>query len=826
LAPFFVLPLMRFQNVLRRLARSPMFTIVTVMTLAIGIGANTAIFSVIEGILLKPLPYPHPEDLIAVDHTAPGVNMADAGSAPFLYFTYRDESRTFQDIGMWENETVSVTGLAEPEQVTCVDVTESVLPILGAQPVLGRSFSAQDTTPGAPETAILSNAYWQARLGGDASAIGKRIMLDGRAREIIGVLPKDFRFLNLKPSLILPLRLDRNKTFLGNFGDRNVARLKPGVTLDQATADVTRMIPIALQKFPPYPGYNVSMFISARLGPNLQPLKQQLVGDIGKVLWVLMGTIGIVLLIACANVANLVLVRADGRQQELAIRAALGAGWGQIARELLVESLTLGALGGAFGLALAYGALRLLLTIAPGHLPRLEEISIDPAVLLFTLAISLLAGLLFGSLPVMKYRGPQLASALRAGGRSLSQNKERHRARSVLVVVQIALALVLLITSGLMIRTFRALKQVQPGFTRPEAVQTLFISIPRAQVPDPVQVVRMEQDIIDKIAAIPGVSSVALSNSIPMDGQGWHDPLFAQDYAYAESQIPPLRSFKSVSPGLLKTMGIGLIAGRDFTWTDLYDRRPVMMISENMARELWKNPQAALGKRLRESTKAPWREVVGVFGDQRENGLDQAAPTMAFWPILMSDFQGEAIFARRTLAYVIRTDRAGSGSLLKEVQQAVWSVNANLPLANVRTLQEIYDKSLARTSFTLVMLAIAGGMALLIGVVGIFGVISYSVSQRTREIGIRIALGARREELLRMFVAHGLTLAAIGVGCGLAAAAALTRLMSSLLFEVRAIDPLTYGAVSAVLIGAAALASYLPALRATSVDPVEALRAE
>jgi predicted permease len=817
---------MRFKNILRRLARSPMFTGVTIITLAIGIGANTAIFSVIEGILLKPLPYSHPEDLIEVNHSAPGVNLPDAGMAPFLYFTYRDEGRSFEDIGMWDSHNYSITGPAEPEEVRGVEVTSALLPVLGAQPMLGRTFSLNDDSPGTPETVILMNAYWQARFGGDTSVIGRRIMVDGRPREIIGVMPRDFRFLDRKPALFLPTQLDRSKIFLGNFGYRAIARLKLSVSLDQASADVTRMVPISLQKFPAYPGFTPGMFISARLGPKLEPLKQALVGDIGKVLWVLMGTIGIVLLIACANVANLVLVRADARQQELAIRAALGADWSQIARELLLESLALGALGGALGLVFAYGALRLLVAMAPAHLPRLEEISIDAPVLLFTLAISLLAGLLFGALPVIKYRGPQLASALRAGGRGMSQSKDRHRARGVLVVVQIALALVLLISSGLMIRTFQALKQVQPGFTQPESVQTLFVGIPKAQVEDPVQTVHMEQDILDKIAAIPGVSSVALSSAIPMDDSGWHDVLFAQDHPYAETQIPPLRSFRNASPGLQKTMGTPMVAGRDFTWTDIYERRKVAMVSENLARELWKDPQLALGKQVRETLKSPWREVVGVFGDRREDGLDHPAPAMICLPILMSDFQGAPISVRRTLAYVIRTGRAGSGSLIKEIQSAVWSINPNLPVANVRTLQEMYDKSLARTSFTLVMLAIAGGMALLIGVVGIYGVISYSVSQRTREIGIRIALGARREELVRMFVGQGLMLAAIGVACGLAAAVALTRLMSSLLFAVSAIDPLTYAAVSAVLIGAAMIASYLPAIRATGVNPVEALRAE
>jgi putative ABC transport system permease protein len=817
---------MRFKHIVRRLMHVPMFTGIAVVTLAIGIGANAAIFSVIEGVLLKPLPYPRPEELVQIDHAAPGVNISNAGMAPFLYFTYRDETRTFQDIGMWRPDTLSLTGLAEPEQVPGLDVTDAVLPLLGVRPLLGRMFSQKDDSPGSPETVILTYGYWRSKFGGDVSVIGRRILLDGRAREVIGVMPERFRFLDLKPALILPMQMNRNKVFLGNFSFSALARLKPGVTIAQANGDVARMISIALRKFPPFPGFTAKMFEEARLGPSLRPLKESLIGDIRSLLWVLMGTIGAVLLIACANVANLLLVRAEGRQQELAIRAALGAGWGQIARELLLESAALGVSGGVLGLGLAYGALHSLVALAPANLPRLDEIAIDGPVLLFTLAIALVAGVLFGLIPVIKYAGPHLGTALRAGGRTVSGSRERHRARNTLVVVQVALALVLLISSGLMMRTFQALRNVPTGFIKPEELQTLRIFIPESQVRDPVRVVRMEQDIMNKVAAIPGVLSIGLTSLVPMTSQGWHDPIWADDRVYGETQIPPIRTFKFVSPGLLETMGNRLVAGRDFTWTDVYDKRPVAMVSENLARELWGNPGAAIGKRIRERLKAPWREVIGVISDERDEGVNVKAPAIALWPMLMDDFSGDPIFMQRTLAYVIRSSRTGSRGFLNEISQAVWSVNPNLPLASVRTLQEIYDRSLARTSFTVVMLAIAGAMALLLGLAGIYGVISYSVSQRTREIGIRLALGARNKEVTRMFVGHGLGLAGIGIGCGLVAAVALTRVMSSLLFDVSPVDPPTYAAVSLGLVATAVLASYVPALRATSVDPVVALRAE
>ena len=803
-----------------------MFTLTTVLTLALGIGANAAIFSVLQGILLKPLHYADADRLIAVNHTAPGVDIPRAGIAPFLYFTYHEQSRTLDDVGIYNSDDVSITGVAEPEQVRALNVTQTVLPILGVQPALGRMFSRQDDAPGSPRTALISYGYWQRRFGAQPSAVGRRIQVDGNAVEIIGVLPAGFRFLDRNVDLFRPLQYDRSKTFLGNFSFDGVARLKPGVDIARVNTELARLIPVAIESFPPFPGGNKAMFHEAKLAPAPLPLKEELVGDIGKALWVLMGTIGVVLIIACANVANLLLVRTEGRQHELAIRLALGAGWGQIAGALILESVTLAALGGAAGLGLAYGAVRLLAAIAPANLPRLNEIAIDGHVLLFAAAVSLVAAVLFGAAPVWKYAGPHVAQTLRAGGRSLSQSRERHRVRSVLVVVQVGLALLLLIGSGLMIRTFQALRTVQPGFTHPEEIQTLRIDIPRTKIKDEVQVVRMYQGMLDKVAAVPGVESAAFTTRIPLDRTGWHDPVYAEDHAYTEGKLPPIRTYKFFSPGVVKTMGSTLVAGREFTWTDLYEKRQVAMVSENLARELWHDPSTAVGKRIRSLIGDGWREVVGVVADERTDGVDQKAPATAIWPALMDKFNADKAFVTRSVAIVIRSRRTGTNGFLDEVRRAVWSVNPNLPLYNVRTMEEIYRKSLARTSFTLVMLAIAGAMALLLGVIGIYGVISYSVSQRAREIGIRMALGSSQGDITRMFVAHGLRLAAIGTLCGLGAAAACTRLMKSLLFEISPLDPVTFTGVPLALVAAALLASYLPALGAALVDPVESLRAE
>jgi len=817
----------QLKQVLRRLARAPMFTAIALITLAAGVGANTLVFSVLEGVLLKPLPYPKPDELVGVWHTAPGIQIKDLDMSPSDYFIYREQNKTLQDIGMYHDDSVSVTGVAEPEQVDALRVTDGTLPLLGIPPMLGHSFTKQDDSPGAPETVMLTYGYWRRKFGGDPSAIGRNIIVDGKSRQIIGVLPQRFRFLDKDdPAVITPFQFDRNKANLGNFSYEGLARLKPGVTLEQVNADVARMLPIVMTSFPAPPGFSIKLFEDAHIGPNVRPLKRDVVGDVGSVLWVLMGSISMVLLIACANVANLLLVRVEGRRQELAVRAALGAGRGRIAADLLLESVILGLLGSTIGLGLAYGALRILAAIAPAGLPRIREIGIDGHVLLFTLLISLLASVLFASIPIFKYAGVRLSTGIREGGRTLSQSKEQHRARSVLVVVQVALALVLLICSGLMIRTFRALTNINPGFTGPAALQTFRISIVSALAKEDEKVVRMEEEISHRLAAIPGVSSVAIASKLPMTGQGWTDPIFVEDQTYAEGQLPPLRRFKFVSPGYLDTLGTRLAAGREITWNDTYKKIPVAMVSENMAREQWHDPSAALGKRIRVSTKDDWREIIGVVADVYEDGVSKPATTSVYWPLMMDHFESDDSFAFRDVVFVIRSFRTGSESFLNEVRQAVWSVNPNLPLAVVHPLDFFYKRSMARTSFTLIMLGVAGCMALLLGVVGIYGVIAYSVSQRTREIGIRMALGAQQQTLTRMFVRHGLSLTAIGVACGLVVAIFVMRLMSSLLFKVSSVDPVAYGVASIGLVAIAFLASYLPSRRASTVDPVEALRAE
>ena len=808
----------------RALRRAPVFTLVAALTLALGIGATTAVFTVVHGVLIKPLPFRDSDALVSLKHTSKDVGAGPpVGMCLSLLVTYTRENRSFEQLGVWSRGSEHITDGVLPEEVTTLNVSVGTLRALGIQPAMGRWFSEEDHAPGSPETVILMDGYWGRRFGRDPAVIGQQVAVDSRPRVVVGVMPASFRFLDETPDLVLPVRIDPGTLTLGGFNYEGLARLAPGVTVEQASTDIGRMLPLWLEAWPSFPGIDRSAF--GQITPLVRPLKQELVGNVGDMLWVLMGTIGMVLVIACANVANLVLVRAQGRHHELAIQAALGAGRGRLARQRLVESLVLGLLGGTLGLLLASAGLSVLSTIGPASIPRLHEITLDPTVLILTLVLSLSSALLVASIPVAKFGSRRLAPTLRASGRGSSDSQERNRARNILVVVQVALALILLVGSGLMVRTFLALRAVPPGFTDPDYVQLVRVTISEAQIGDPERVLRLQRDMLDRLATIPGVTDVSFTGNVPMAGERSRSSIYREDVPIADPRAP-LRWFRFVAPGYFQTIGTRLVTGRDFTWVDLEGRRPVAVISENLARELWREPRAALGKRIREGAGSPWREVVGVVADVYDDGVHRQAPSIVYWPSFMETFLGQPFNVRRTVTFAMRSSRAGSESLLTQVRDAISSVKADVPLTRVRTLGDVYGRSLAATSFALVMLAIAAAMALLLGIIGIYGVIAYAVTQRTREIGIRAALGASRRELEAMFVRRGVTLALAGVACGLAGAAALTKLMASLLFGTSPLDPTIYLLVSLGLVGIAALASYVPARGASRVDPVQTLRGE
>ena len=790
----------------RALRARPAFALAACLTLALGIGASSAIFSVVYGVLLKPLPFAEPERLVSILHTIPG---GGRNHGPATYFTYRDNQRVYEDVGVWERNEVTITGRGDPERVEVLTVSDATLPLLRVQPIRGRVFGKEDDLPGRPRRVILTHGYWQRRFGGADSAIGSVLNVDGLPAEVIGVLPASFKFLRSNAALLLPQQLDRPSANSMEFDFQVLARLKPGVTLRQANADIARMIPML-----PKPHDALQM------QPNVRPLVAEVIGDIEDILWIVFGAVGVVLLIACGNVANLFLIRAEGRQQELAMRAALGANRGRIGWVLIAESGLLALAAGALGVALAKATIVLLRRMAPAQLPRVDEIGIDPAVLFFALTISIVSAAAFGFIAVLRFGKPNI-TALKEGGRSASDGRGRHRTRNALVVAQVALALTLMIVSGLMIRTFVEMRQVQPGFTRPEDVQTFRIAIPEGLISDPLRVARTHETVAERLTRVPGVMSVGISSSITMDGEDNGNPLEAEGAPpIPAGTLAQLYRYKSFAPGYFETMGIRLTAGRSITWTEMYEQRPVIVISETLAREFWGQPGRAVGKRVRPTDKHPWREVIGVASDERDDGLNHPATPIVYWPMV------NGVYERQSFAYAVRSERAGTAAFQRELKEAVWSVNPNLPLSDVQTLVEIEARSMAQTSFTMVILGIAASVALLLGVVGIYGVIAYVAAQRTREIGIRIALGAQIGEVRRMFLRRGLLLTAAGIALGIAAALAVTRVLSALLFGVGATDPLTYVAVSGVLAVVALGAMYLPARRASRVDPIIALRAD
>jgi putative ABC transport system permease protein len=795
------------------------FTAAALLMLALGIGATTAIFSVVNAVLIKPLPYADSDALVNIVHNVNGSDLAYFSDV--IYLAYADNNQTFDGFGVWSASTATVTGGGMPEQVRTLTVSREVLPVLGMQPALGRWFAQADGAE-ADNSVILTDGFWQRRLGGDRTALDRPLIVNGSPHQVIGVMPPAFQFGG-ESDLIVLQRIRRPGS--RGFGHQGIARLKPGVTIDQANADINRMIPLWQKDTGPN---------RSRFAGSLRPLKQDIVGNIGPALWVILGTIGAVLLMACANVANLLLIRANARRQEFAIRAALGASRAGVARSLLVESLLLGLAGGALGLLIAYGAQRVLLAIEPANLPRLDEISINAQVLAFTVVVSIACGLVFGLI----YAGAAGATGALGAGRTSTQNRERQRIQNTLVTMQIALALVLLVSSGLMIRSFQALRSVEPGFTEPHAVQTFSLFVPASQGTElnleggastaaDEQLARTQQAIVDTLAAIPGVESAAFTSYLSMDPD---TSTRASDALEGEGGDNPKlhvsRQFRFISPGLFEAMGTRLVAGVDFTWTDIYDRRDVAIVSENFARELWGSAQAALGKRIRNG-KSAWYQIVGVSDTIRDNGVDQPPPPMFFLPARHHPrIFGLPGYLQRSVTVLIRTERAATQGFVEQMHEAVWSVNPSLPLAKVRTFGDVYDRSMGRTSFTLVMLAIAGAMAMLLGLGGIYGVVAYAVRLRRREIAIRMALGSQARAIEALFMRRGIMMAIAGVVLGIAGAAATTRVLESLLFGIRPLDPLTFATMPIVLVIAALLATYLPARRALAVDPAETLKSE
>lgn len=804
---------------IRQLIRNPGFTAMSVLALALGIGATSAVFSVVNGVLIRPLPFQDSEGLVAVRQSAPGIGIDQMGLSPGQYFAYRGENHVFEDLGLVSRTYVNVTGLARPERVRALRVTDGTLPLLGVQPVLGRLFTAGDDTPGASPTVILGHEYWQQRFAADPEVIGQSLVVDGTLTEILAVLPERFSYLDFRPDLVVPLQLDPVQATVGGFGFQGVARLRSEVALETVDADLDRVLPLALEQFPG--GATLAIVREWRLASAVVLLKEQLVGNIGERLWLLLGAIGMVLLIACANVANLILVRAERRQPEMAIRAALGAGRRPMIRLFLLEGLSLSICAGTVGLGLAWGGLRLLRSLAPENLPRISEIGLDPTVLICALLTTVLGGLILGLLPVAVYARPNLPICLRPDGNAAAGPGRRRHMRNILAVSQLALAMILLIASGLMVRSVQAIWHVDPGISRPAELLTFTLSLSPDDGADPDSGPRTYEEILRQVDRIPGVVSAGMSSSVPMDQRDYENTVDVED---RPEEVFPTRRNNFISEGYLETIGIPLLAGRSLEWADVHERRSVAVVSESFAREHWGSPTSAIGKRISQDATEGWREIVGVVADVHSVGLDREPWPTVYWPLAVASFWGSDLFMPRTVVYTVRVGKTDPTQIVGQVREAVWSVNPDLPLAAVRTLKEIMDRSAARASFTMVLLSISAVLALVLGIVGLYGVISLSVSNRTREFGLRMAIGARRGQITASVLRQGLALAATGVAIGLAGAPWLTHLMSTLLFGVGPTDATTYGAVSLILTTVALLASYVPARKAASADPMLALR--
>lgn len=774
-------------------------------------------FTLVNGILIQPLPYPEADRLVVMRHAAPGLDMPAADQSEGTFLHYWSRSRVFEDMAVYNENVVSVTdGEGDPERVQVALVSPSFFSTLQIVPVRGRLFTQEDSRPGAPGVVLLSHDLWTRRYGADPGIVGRSVELNRMPKQVVGILPPGFGFPQPETQIWYATELDHAATRLGDLYLSGIGRLKPGVSPEEAEADLDRLIPSLADRY----ADATAMLQDAQLRAIVKPLKEVVVGGIGSALWVLLGGIGFVLLIACANIVNLVLVRAEHRQKEVAVRMALGASRGDIVRYFVTESLVLAILGGVLGLVIADAAVRLLIAFGPENLPRLHEVRIDGRVLAFTAGLAILASLLFGAVPVFR-RGPDPASALKAGGGTA--NSERQRARRLLVASQVALALTLLVGSALMVRSFWNLRNVDPGFD-PEGVLTLELALPYRPYPTYNAAAGFYHRLLEGVRALPGVESAGAVSGLPLVPL----PSFYDEPLAAEGDgVAAVATHNLVTPGYFEALRIPLVEGRAFEPGDRAGGGNPVLVSSTLARRLFPG-ESALGKRVRRAAgaKEPWYTVVGIVGSVPKETVGGGAAEVLYFPVWDQAPGTDYIPNTPThMSVVIRTSLPPA-SLGPAVRRIVRDLDPDLPIANIRTMERIVADTMARTSFTMALLLIAAVVALLLGAVGIYGVISYAVSRRTREIGIRIALGAQAMDVSRLVLRQGTGVVLAGLGAGVLAALALTRFLRVLLFEVSPTDPTTFIVMSLLLLTVALLASYLPARRAARVDPMIALRSE
>ena len=801
----------------RSMIRARAFTLTALVALALGIGGTTAIFSVVNAVLVTPLPLGDPERLVAILHHR------NNPVAPANFIDWRRQSTSFERVGAAEYWSPNITGEGRPEKVQGLRLTTDALMLAGVQPALGRLFAAGEDVPGREYEAVLSWGFWQRRFGADRGILGRAIELDGHAYTVVGVMPPNFDFPLFwahDVQLWAPLALGARGASREAQSLRVLAKLRRGVSLASARAEIGG-ITAGLERA--YPGTNRDV--------QVYPLRDLVVGDVGPALLVLLGAVAFVLLLACANVAHMLLARGAAREREITIRSALGAGRARIVRQLMTESLLLGMTGGGIGLTLAAYGVHALVALGGVGLPRAGEIGLDVRVVLFTVALSVTAGLIFGIAPAMRFSRTGLTESLREGGRA-GTGVRQHRLRDLLVASEFALAIILLTGAGLAIRTFIALRNIDPGFD-PRGVVTMIVSFTGTAEASPARRVTFIEQLLDRVRALPGVGAASAINHVPIVGDNWGMPFFIEGRSLPKPGDAPTATYRVVLPGYFATMGIPVLRGRDVATTDQIGAPPVVVINELMAQRYWPG-QDAIGKRFtleRPTATSTWMTVVGVVKNTVRSDWSAPPEEEIFVPWLqegnyltnMAPHVGYLSLVARARC----SDRSSiceTAPIVPAIRNAVWSFDRNLPISEVRTMNEVVQLANARPRFTLVLLATFACVALVLAAVGIYGVMSYAVSRRTHEIGVRLALGAAPALVVRMIVREGMTVALTGAAAGLAGALLLTRSMASLLYGITATDPLTFGIVSLTLVGVALLATYLPARQAARTDPLLALR--
>ena len=815
--------LTEFRSAFRRLLRSPFFSLAAIATLAVGIGASASVFTVLHSVLISPLSYPEPEALVGVWHSDPVHDRWPHAHVSYLF--YREHTRAFDDMGLYLAGEAGLTGGDQPEQLASVEVSPSLLRVLGIRPQVGRVFREDESDPAAEPLVILGDSLWKRRFGGDRGVVGSTIRIDGVARTVVGVMPPGFRVPTVSADLFLPMVIDRSEPERGLWGNVCVARLRPGVTREIAQREMTALVG-RVHEAVPDPEATRQAFEKAAIGARVTSLRDDVVGGVERVLWILFGCVGAVLAIAIANVANLFLVRTEGRQQETAVRTALGAGRGAIARGTIAESLVVTLAGGAVGLVLAAAGVRVLLALAPSEIPRLDDIGLGIPVVAFTAALAILCGLGFGFLPVARRVGDP-SSALHDGGRTSTDSRPRHRVRGLLVVFQLAMALVLMVMSGLMIRSFAALLSADLGCD-PKDVVTMRLAIPDSEYPGPAESLAFYREVLNRVGALPGAESAGVITGVPLGSGGILLGHTFEDSPLEDDEIAPNYTTHLVVPGALEALDIPILEGRRLGSEDLGGTGRVVLISESLTRRFWQRPGEAVGRRVmpgRPQDGGTWYTIVGVVGDVPYDGLADGVVDALYYPFWSLEVNTQHRLYAKQLELVIETG-LDSAAMARAVVDQVWSVDPDVPVADIRSMEDVVADATARTRFTMVLLLVAASVAMVLGLVGLYGVISYVVSLRTREIGIRMALGADPENIHRMVLSQGLVMALAGVASGVVASILLGRVVASQLYGVTPTDPVTYAAVSVVLVGLAMVASSLPAHRAAVMRPLDALRYE